>query len=256
MYRRNVGVKISHSCSVDMWLMSKAGLGGSSNASLARRFLFLRFCRRRIDQTATKGLRKRKCTLSSKSVFIGVSSVRAIHKDARVGVVGIQHASAPPSSMPQPGPPSGAGQPPRLPDRWEGYRDTLRKVALRTGQPLPSLALSFAVLHELTAIVPFVGIFFASRALGVGETVAEMLQEHDPQPGDVSEPERRHGAIKGYIRDKWREGGDFGARLGSRYGWFGFERGKKPTEGEKALMRKTMASDMANVMFAYVSVKV
>lgn len=78
-----------------------------------------------------------------------------------------------------------------------------------------------------------------------------MLQEHDPQSGEA-----RHGAIEGYIRDKWREGGEFGATLGSRYGWFGFEKGKKPTEEQKALMRKTMASDLANVMFTYVSVKV
>ena len=153
--------------------------------------------------------------------------------------------------MSQHGPSSGAGQPPRLPDRWGGYRGALRKVSLRTGQPLPSLALSFAVLHELTAIVPFIGIFFTSRALGIGERVAATLQEHDPQPGDA-----RHGAIEGYIRDKWREGGEFGARLGSRYGWFGFEKGKKPTEEEKTLMRKTMMSDSANVMFTYVSVKV
>lgn len=154
--------------------------------------------------------------------------------------------------MSQPGPSPGVGQPPRLPDRWNGYRDALRKVSLRTGQPFPSLALSFAILHELTAIVPFVGIFFTSRALGIGERVAGMLQEHDPQSGDV-----RHGAIEGYIRDKWREGGEFGATLGSRYGWFGFEKGKKPiTEEQKALMRKTMASDLANVMFTYVSVKV
>jgi hypothetical protein len=78
-----------------------------------------------------------------------------------------------------------------------------------------------------------------------------MLQEHDLQPEDV-----HHGPIEGYIRDKWREGGEFGAIMGSRYGWFGFEKGKKPTDEEKAQMRKTMASDLANVMFAYVSVKV
>jgi len=159
------------------------------------------------------------------------------------------------SSMSQPGPSSGAGQPPRLPDRWKGYRDALHKVSLRTGQPFPSLALSFALLHELTAIVPFVGIFFTSRALGIGERVAGMLQEHDHQP-DHQPGDARHGTMEGYIRDKWREGGEFGARLGSRYGWFGFEKGKKPTEEEKALMRKTMASDLANVMFTYVSVKV
>ena len=153
--------------------------------------------------------------------------------------------------MSKPGPSSGVGQSPRLSDRWKGYGDALRKVSLRTGQPFPSLALSFALLHELTAIVPFVGIFFTSRALGIGERVAGMLQEHDPQPGG-----ERHSAIEGYIRDKWREGGEFGARLGSRYGWFGFEKGKKPTEEEKALMRKTMASDLANVMFTYLSVKV
>ena len=153
--------------------------------------------------------------------------------------------------MSKPDPSLGTGQPPRLPDRWEVYRDTLRKVSLRTGQPLPSLALSFAILHELTAIVPFIGIFFTSRALGIGERVARMLQEHRPRPGDA-----RHGTIEGYIRDKWEEGGEFGARLGSKYGWFGFEKGKKPTEEQNALMRKQMASDLANVMFTYVSVKV
>ena len=187
------------------------------------------------------------CTLSSKSVFTGTSSVWTIYKRRSCGWDSKRFSS----SMSQPGPSSREGRLPRLPDRWEGYRDALRRVSLRTGQPFPSLALSFAILHEVTAIVPFIGIFFASRALGVGERVSEMLHEHDPQPGDV-----RYGTIEGYIRDKWREGGEFSARLGSRYGWFGFEKGKKPTEEEKVLMHKMMASDLANVMFTYVSVKV
>ncbi|KAF7351145.1 hypothetical protein MSAN_01677000 [Mycena sanguinolenta] len=51
------------------------------------------------------------------------------------------------------------------------YRDALAAVSARTGTPLSSLVLSFGILHELTAIVPLVGIFYTARTLGVGERV-------------------------------------------------------------------------------------
>ncbi|PAV15936.1 protein related to Beta3 (Ruby) [Pyrrhoderma noxium] len=49
------------------------------------------------------------------------------------------------------------------------YRTTLNAISARTGTALPSLMTSFVVLHEVTAVVPLVGVFFACRSFGVGE---------------------------------------------------------------------------------------
>src|SRR6267154_3343282 len=59
--------------------------------------------------------------------------------------------------------------------RFAPYRHALSAISGRTGVPLPSLIFSFAVLHELSAIVPIVGIFYTARSLGAGERVVNAI---------------------------------------------------------------------------------
>ncbi|KIO27779.1 hypothetical protein M407DRAFT_232170, partial [Tulasnella calospora MUT 4182] len=41
-------------------------------------------------------------------------------------------------------------------------QDAFNKISPRTRTPLPSLVLSFAVLHEITPIFPLFGFFFGA----------------------------------------------------------------------------------------------
>jgi hypothetical protein len=139
--------------------------------------------------------------------------------------------------------------------RWTPYREALTKLSVRTGASVPSLVASFLVLHEVTAIVPFVGVFFASRAFGVGETVVQAATENQGVDSET-----------GWVQDKTRqwvdEGGQMAERLGRRYGLFGFEKrgsssvdeANDPTSPRE--LGDKIAGDVANIVVAYGVTKV
>jgi hypothetical protein len=110
------------------------------------------------------------------------------------------------------------------------YREALKAISSRTHTPLPSLLVSFAVLHELTAIVPFVGIFFGARALGIGELVVTKVTKFNENPGNEWTREK--------LRQLAKEGENWTERIRRKYGVFG------------------VAGDVANAMVAYGITKV
>ncbi|CAE6360997.1 unnamed protein product [Rhizoctonia solani] len=120
-------------------------------------------------------------------------------------------------------------QPP-VSERNRPYVQALRRLSARTGTPLPSLILSFGILHELTAIIPLIGVFFGARALGAGDKTVELLPT------------------------EWvQEGEEWAGRVGRRYGVFGFD--KKGKEKDSAVETKVAIGDVANVVLAYAVVK-
>lgn len=131
-------------------------------------------------------------------------------------------------------------------------------LAARTGTPLPSLIISFAILHEITAIVPLAGIFFGARYLGVGERLVGFVRVEthtDTASSDqtsMTEWARRRVGM-------WIDEGEVWAeKVGRRYGFFGYPKTPKgvkfePTEDERGL---GVAGDVANAVFAYTATKV
>lgn len=134
--------------------------------------------------------------------------------------------------------------------RFGSYRNALKLISVRTGAPLPSLIVSFAVLHELTAIVPIIGIFYGARMLGVGERIVTVAIEDNP---DSAFPRG------GWVREKcknWVDEGELWAgRVGRRYGFFGFEKGKSTT-GDVGNKNHRLSGDVANAVLAYALTKV
>ncbi|KAJ7099575.1 hypothetical protein B0H15DRAFT_820785 [Mycena belliarum] len=121
------------------------------------------------------------------------------------------------------------------------YRATLAAVAARTGAPLSSLLLSFAVLHEATAVVPLVGAFYAARALGVGERIVATL------PSD-------HDSWVARKCNTWVDDGQkWAARVGRRYGVFGYEKGAP--DDQLFIPHDRIAGDIANAVVAYAATK-
>lgn len=128
------------------------------------------------------------------------------------------------------------------------YRTALAAISARTGTALPSLVTSFAVLHELTAVVPFAGLFFGARALGLGERVvgSSFARAHDAETGWLQ---------KRFV-DWMDEGEHWAIRVGRRYGIWGFEKGKRLGEEEERAIARNIAGDLANAVAAYGATKV
>jgi len=154
---------------------------------------------------------------------------------------------------------------PKASGRFAAYKRTLAAISARTGTPLPSLVLSFGVVHELTALVPLVGIFYGARTLGIGERIVYAIIEEQ----NVSSPStdgRASGSAScsdlGWAKQKMKtlveEGDRWAYRVGRRYGVFGFEKrvpGDVDDAGPNA-SDHVIAGDVANAVLAYGATKV
>ncbi|KZS96474.1 hypothetical protein SISNIDRAFT_407569 [Sistotremastrum niveocremeum HHB9708] len=150
--------------------------------------------------------------------------------------------------------------PPSNGKKFSRYMEPLRALSARTGTPLPSLVASFAVLHELTAIIPLVGTFLVARQLGIGERVVRGIRDGsiNVPTGDSDDGSVTPNETWVYETGKrWiDEGEQMAGRLGRRYGIFGFEKGQsKEVNGdlkpEQGTFTGPNAGDIANVVVAY-----
>jgi hypothetical protein len=145
---------------------------------------------------------------------------------------------------------------PPVSSRTRPYTAALQRLSARTGTPLPSLIVSFAVLHELTVIVPLAGVFLGARAVGAGDTVVGMLYPE----GETGE-EDAGGWVAQTCRTWVEEGEAWAGRIGRRYGLFGFRKGQKvdtaAVEAHQLVSQPArLAGDVANAVLAYGVVKV
>lgn len=153
--------------------------------------------------------------------------------------------------------------PPVQPNKFSAYTARLTALASRTGVSLPSLALSFGILHELTALVPLVGLFFAFQAADVGTGLVRWA-------GEVSADDEGT-RWRSTVRDWLGEGERRVDRVARRYGLFGYDSGTKREmsaveDGEIADEARQLvgladrgskaAADVTNAIAAYVLVKV
>ncbi|KZP00874.1 hypothetical protein CALVIDRAFT_595040 [Calocera viscosa TUFC12733] len=151
-----------------------------------------------------------------------------------------------------PTPGSSSGPTPTPSKRPRPYMDALRRLSQRTGTPLPSLIVSFGIVHEVTALAPLFGFFFASRWLGIGQTTVDWAARNEGWEGEM---------VRGWMR----EGGEMAERVGGRYGWFGYEKmdkaGRDRLKEDQKKRRETgqeaeqlgawIAGDVANFVVAY-----
>ncbi|KAJ7502974.1 hypothetical protein B0H11DRAFT_1987222 [Mycena galericulata] len=126
------------------------------------------------------------------------------------------------------------------------YRAALAALSARTGAPLSSLVVSFGILHEVTAVVPLVAGFYAARAAGLGERAVAALPRASEQDGWAVQTAR------GWVTD----GEAWAARVGRRYGVFGFAKGGKEESVEQPrIATERIAGDVANAVLAYAVTK-
>ena len=123
--------------------------------------------------------------------------------------------------------------------------------------------MAFAILHEITAILPFGGIFFGARALGLGDKVVEMVQEvpnPSPETGedgfqiDTEGFKEEAGWVVTKMREYMDEGQTWTTRVGRRYGIWGHQKGENPLveDGQHTeAIKHRIAGDVANAVLAY-----
>ncbi|KAG2130791.1 uncharacterized protein EDB93DRAFT_1094706 [Suillus bovinus] len=133
--------------------------------------------------------------------------------------------------------------------RFAPYRNAFTAISGRTGTPLSSLIVSFAILHELTAIVPVVGIFYAARSLGAGEHVVNAVAL---KRGDSIDDQ---SWVNTQLISLVDEGERWAGRVGRRYGIFGFEKGELVDQARTSDLPGKLAGDVANAVLAYGAVK-
>ena len=142
--------------------------------------------------------------------------------------------------------------------RFAPYKQALNALAERTRTPLPSLIFSFAILHELTAIVPVVGIFFAARTLNIGERVLKSFPDKFTNEARYHPPRDEASFVQTLESQWWLEGRQMAERVGRRYGLFGFP--KKGAEGATAEPQESVFAkagpDVVNFIIAYLATKV
>ncbi len=145
--------------------------------------------------------------------------------------------------------------------RFATYRTRLAAISARTGAPLPSLFLSFGILHEITAVVPLVCFFYGARTSGIGERVVSSVIENDnPNNNSLdSDGSRQLNYSKQKMRAWLQEGDQWAIRVGRRYGIFGYEKREAGTKDDVEEMTKVsghLAGDVANAVLAYGLTKV
>jgi hypothetical protein len=136
--------------------------------------------------------------------------------------------------------------------RFEPYKAALKALSVRTGTPLSSLLLSFGVLHEITALVPLVGVFYGARTFGLGEAVIGAIVQNNPGAG---EEDRLRGTLRSWVE----EGDKWASRVGQHYGVFGFEKRTSQNArnaAEHPPVSDRIAGDVANAVVAYGVTKV
>jgi len=164
--------------------------------------------------------------------------------------IGSSRGPTPPSSPPR----DHAIPPLPSPSRFRASLPRLGAIASRTGVPLPSLALSFLVLHELTALVPLIAFFFIFQALGAGAGIVAWVASLSNGRKD----EEGWRDWRGLVGRWYEEGQKRVERVGRRYLILGYDKASKMEEGGKMLeMRSaTAAEKVADAIAAYVVVKV
>ncbi|SJX63745.1 related to mitochondrial seryl-tRNA synthetases [Sporisorium reilianum f. sp. reilianum] len=126
----------------------------------------------------------------------------------------------------------------------------VRSIARKNGTDAPTMVASFLVLHELTAIVPLVLMFYVFGALGVGTAVLHWLlgdaeTEHDAQ------------SLASRFRTWARTKEERFERYCRRKGYLGFEQQDAATiDAAKDLGSSNyLAGSFANMVAAYILVK-
>lgn len=89
-------------------------------------------------------------------------------------------ATPPTAATPPVNPPAAAAAAARKPSLFTRLRSQLIALSARTGTDVASLSASFLILHEITAVIPLVLLFYLFGLMGVGEALCDFFAPPSP----------------------------------------------------------------------------
>ena len=155
----------------------------------------------------------------------------------------------------------------------------LTRLSSKTGVPIPSLAISFLILHELTAFIPLFILFYIFQGLGLGIGLFAWIKDvsdvgsstHEPGEGLGNEGGGGGGGFRGMVKGWYEEAEKRVEKVGKKYGILGYEKNgdsvpqqsgsnvdtrSVPTDGLGAENNGKVGPAVADAIAAYVVVKV
>ncbi|KAL9938844.1 hypothetical protein V8E36_002563 [Tilletia maclaganii] len=155
---------------------------------------------------------------------------------------------------------TGPQPPPARPTRLQASLAQVRALAERHGSDPASLVASFLVLHELTAIIPLLILFWIFDLLGAGQAFLSWLGEEEEEGHQVSD---RKDGVKAVVNGWVNEGVHRAERVGRRYGLFGMDKVSKEERQQRARAEPgagsartaALVGSFANAVAAYACVK-
>ncbi|KAK8846622.1 hypothetical protein IAR55_005708 [Kwoniella newhampshirensis] len=165
------------------------------------------------------------------------------------------HSSSTPSAGPVPIP-----EPIAIPKSSliRSYASVITSLSARTGVPFPSLAISFLALHELTAIVPIIGLYYLFGLMGAGAGLVSWIKSTTVEgTDDLQVRQQGSGAGAGagagdgqswewrrMVAGWYEEGEKRIEKVGKRYGILGYDK----VDREGSSRRKGNGGDSGNVL--------
>lgn len=128
----------------------------------------------------------------------------------------------------------------------------VRSIAKKNGTNVSTMVASFLILHELTALVPLVLLFYIFGALGVGASVLNWLLG-DAEQQSSQDPTSLGARFQAWARSKEERF----ERYCRRKGYLGFEKQDAETIAAADDLGKSshLAGSFANMVAAYILVK-
>lgn len=133
--------------------------------------------------------------------------------------------------------------------------DRVRAAARRSGSDPASMVASFLLLHEITAIVPLLLMFYAFYFLGAGESIVSWLQDASEDDNPKTESAGFVRRLQASARQYVQEGIQRAEKFGRRKGYFGFEQGSEISTEQSASVEVLVVGTFANAVAAYAVVK-
>ncbi|WWD21929.1 hypothetical protein CI109_106417 [Kwoniella shandongensis] len=117
------------------------------------------------------------------------------------------------------------------------YAPALTSLSQRTGVPLPSLMISFLTLHEITAFVPLIAVYYLFAALGLGAGLTAWIERESGEHGHGHGRTRENGGEVGergeaevvggwkkVLGGWYKEGEKRVEKVGKKYGILGYDK--------------------------------
>ncbi|KAJ1035355.1 hypothetical protein NDA13_000775 [Ustilago tritici] len=135
---------------------------------------------------------------------------------------------------------------------WQRALAQVRSIAKKNGTNASTMVASFLILHELTALVPLVLLFYIFGALGVGASVLDWLLG-DAEQQSSQDPTSLGARFQAWARLKEERF----ERYCRRKGYLGFEKQDAETIAAADDLGKSshLAGSFANMVAAYILVK-